>query len=403
MIDSMRRFNACESAGGIVLSLAAVVALIVSNSPLEPLYRAFLGLRGGVRIGAEWLVLSKPLLLWVNELWMAVFFFVVGLEIKREVLVGELASVRQAALPAATAFGGMVVPALIYAALNHDDAIALRGWAIPAATEIAFALRHPDASRLARAGLAEGLSVGGGHHRRPRRHRRDRRVLHRAAFTAHVGGGGCRHCAARTAEPRQGHAHRPVRRHRTAGMRMRVEVGRLRDAGRCGDCDGDSDARRARRLAARERRACVASVGGVFGAADVCLRECRRELGRRLVRYPRAGRSAGYFARARARARARAGQGDRRVRRRMAVDPLDRLRAAGRLDDKTILRRVRAVRHRHHHEPVHRSAGVRRARPQPWKSRSSSACSACSAARWSLVAGALGAALLLSGSARAAR
>ena len=140
MIGSIRRFIASESAGGIVLALAAVVALIVSNSPLGPLYREFVGLRGEVRIANDWLVLSKPLLLWVNDLWMAVFFFVVGLEIKREVLAGELASVKQASLPAVAALGGMIVPALIYVAFNHADPIALRGWAIPTATDIAFAL-----------------------------------------------------------------------------------------------------------------------------------------------------------------------------------------------------------------------------------------------------------------------
>jgi len=140
LISSIRRFIASESAGGVVLALAAVVALIVSNSSLGPLYRQFIEMRGEVRIANDWLVLSKPLLLWVNDLWMAVFFFVVGLEIKREVLAGELASVRQASLPAAAAVGGMIVPALIYVALNHADAIALRGWAIPTATDIAFAL-----------------------------------------------------------------------------------------------------------------------------------------------------------------------------------------------------------------------------------------------------------------------
>ena len=123
-----------------MLALAALVALVVSNSPLAPLYRQFIELRGEVRIGGDWLVLSKPLLLWVNDLWMAVFFFVVGLEIKREVIAGELASVKQAALPALAALGGMVAPALIYVALNHGDAVALRGWAIPTATDIAFAL-----------------------------------------------------------------------------------------------------------------------------------------------------------------------------------------------------------------------------------------------------------------------
>jgi Na+:H+ antiporter, NhaA family len=140
VIPAIRRFIASESAGGVVLALAALVALIVSNSGLAPLYREFIGLRGEVRIGGDWLVLSKPLLLWVNDLWMAVFFFVVGLEIKREVLAGELASVKQAALPALAALGGMVVPALIYVSLNHGDAVALRGWAIPTATDIAFAL-----------------------------------------------------------------------------------------------------------------------------------------------------------------------------------------------------------------------------------------------------------------------
>ena len=140
IVTSVRRFIASESAGGVVLALAAVVALIVSNSALGPLYRQFVDLRGEVHIANDWLVLSKPLLLWVNDLWMAVFFFIVGLEIKREVLAGELASVRQASLPIVAALGGMIVPALIYVALNHADSIALRGWAIPTATDIAFAL-----------------------------------------------------------------------------------------------------------------------------------------------------------------------------------------------------------------------------------------------------------------------
>ena len=140
MINSLRRFIASESAGGIVLALAAIVALVVSNSALGPHYREFVGLRGEVRIANDSLVLAKPLLLWVNDLWMAVFFFLVGLEIKREVLAGELASVKSASLPVVAALGGMVVPALIYVALNRGDAVALRGWAIPTATDIAFAL-----------------------------------------------------------------------------------------------------------------------------------------------------------------------------------------------------------------------------------------------------------------------
>ena len=139
MLQSIRRFIAAESAGGVVLAVAALVALWLSNSAWAPLYERFVQLPGEVRIG-DGLVLAKPLLLWVNDLWMAVFFFLVGLEIKRELLAGELATPRQALLPAGAALGGMVVPALIYAAINHGDAVALRGWAIPAATDIAFAL-----------------------------------------------------------------------------------------------------------------------------------------------------------------------------------------------------------------------------------------------------------------------
>ena len=140
MIESIRRFMKIEAAGGIVLALAALAALILSNSALGPVYDAFVQMRGEVRVGSDALVLSKPLLLWVNDLWMAVFFFLVGLELKREVLAGELNSVKQAALPLAAALGGMAVPALIYVALNHADPVALRGWAIPTATDIAFAL-----------------------------------------------------------------------------------------------------------------------------------------------------------------------------------------------------------------------------------------------------------------------
>lgn len=139
MIGRIRRFIASESAGGVVLAMAALIALVVSNSAWGPAYASFAQLRGEVRVG-DFLVLSKPLLLWVNDLWMAVFFFLVGLEIKRELLAGELASARQALLPAGAALGGMVVPAAIYAAINAGDPVALRGWAIPAATDIAFAL-----------------------------------------------------------------------------------------------------------------------------------------------------------------------------------------------------------------------------------------------------------------------
>lgn len=137
--NAFLRFLAGESAGGIVLALAAVLALVVSNSPWRDAYAQFQAIPGTVNVGG-WLVLTKPLLVWVNDLWMAVFFFLVGLEIKRELFEGELSSREQALLPAVAALGGMVVPALIYAGINHGNADALRGWAIPAATDIAFAL-----------------------------------------------------------------------------------------------------------------------------------------------------------------------------------------------------------------------------------------------------------------------
>ena len=137
--SAFARFFAHESAGGLCLGVAALLALVVSNTAFAPAYEAFLRLPGSVSVGG-WLTLQKPLLVWVNDLWMAVFFFLVGLEIKREFVEGELASLRQAMLPAAAALGGMAVPAAIYAAFNWGDAQALRGWAIPSATDIAFAI-----------------------------------------------------------------------------------------------------------------------------------------------------------------------------------------------------------------------------------------------------------------------
>ncbi|WP_238139312.1 Na+/H+ antiporter NhaA [Roseateles aquatilis] len=140
MTPGLKRFFASESAGGIVLAIAAVAALILSNSPWREVYAAFTRVPGEVRIGGDWLVLAKPLLVWVNDLWMAVFFFLVGLEIKREFVSGELAQRSQAVLPMVAALGGMLAPALIYAAINWGDPIGLHGWAIPAATDIAFAI-----------------------------------------------------------------------------------------------------------------------------------------------------------------------------------------------------------------------------------------------------------------------
>jgi NhaA family Na+:H+ antiporter len=127
-----------DAAGGVLLMTAAALALVLDNSFLAWLYDGLLATPVVVQVGA--LLIDKPLLLWVNDGLMAVFFFLVGLEIKRELLEGRLSSWREAALPAIAALGGMVVPALIYLAIAGGDPTAARGWAIPAATDIAFAL-----------------------------------------------------------------------------------------------------------------------------------------------------------------------------------------------------------------------------------------------------------------------
>jgi len=131
-------FFRSDVAGGVVLMVAAVFAIALDNSPIDWLYRSLLETPLAVKIGA--LAIDKPLLLWINDGLMAIFFFHVGLEIKREMVEGRLSSWKQAALPAIAAAGGMLIPALIYIALNHGDPTAIRGWAIPAATDIAFAV-----------------------------------------------------------------------------------------------------------------------------------------------------------------------------------------------------------------------------------------------------------------------
>ena len=138
VISSMKEFLRLESAGGILLVVAAVLAMIVENSPAKPLYDALLDTLVAVQIGD--FAIAKPLLLWINDGLMAIFFFLVGLEVKREVLEGELSDPAQVTLPVVAAVGGIVVPSAIYAVMNWGDPLAMRGWAIPAATDIAFAL-----------------------------------------------------------------------------------------------------------------------------------------------------------------------------------------------------------------------------------------------------------------------
>lgn len=140
MTPGLRRFFASESAGGLVLALAAALALLLSNSPWAGIYEDARLFPGGFHLDALGLSVSQPLLIWVNDLWMAVFFFLVGLEIKRELVGGELSSFKQMILPLCAALGGMLVPALIYWGANGHDLAARQGWAIPSATDIAFAL-----------------------------------------------------------------------------------------------------------------------------------------------------------------------------------------------------------------------------------------------------------------------
>lgn len=127
-----------EAAGGILLIGAMLLALLVVNSPLAGFYQALLALEGELRVGT--LAVEKPVALWVNDFWMAIFFFMVGLEIKSELIGGHLADRSRIVLPVAGALGGMVVPALVYMGFNHQDPAAMYGWAIPMATDIAFAL-----------------------------------------------------------------------------------------------------------------------------------------------------------------------------------------------------------------------------------------------------------------------
>lgn len=138
MIATLKDFLRLESASGILLLIAALLAIIVENSPAKGLYGALLGTAVEIHIGA--FAIAKPLLLWVNDGLMAVFFLLVGLEVKREVVMGELSDPARVTLPVIAAVGGMLVPALIYIFCNWDDAVALKGWAIPSATDIAFAL-----------------------------------------------------------------------------------------------------------------------------------------------------------------------------------------------------------------------------------------------------------------------
>lgn len=138
MTKFFKDFFKQESAVGILLIVAAVLALVAANSPLATYYGALLDTPVEITVGH--FEIHKPLLLWINDGLMALFFFVVGLELKRELIDGHLSSPGQIALPAIAAVGGIVAPAAVYAAMNWGEAEAMKGWAIPTATDIAFAL-----------------------------------------------------------------------------------------------------------------------------------------------------------------------------------------------------------------------------------------------------------------------
>lgn len=138
MISYIREFFRLEAASGILLLIATLLAMLAANTALSGLYDALLQTPVEVRIGE--LQIAKPLLLWINDGLMAIFFFLIGLELKREVVDGELSDPAKVALPAIAAIGGMAIPALIYTAINYSDPVAMRGWAVPSATDIAFAL-----------------------------------------------------------------------------------------------------------------------------------------------------------------------------------------------------------------------------------------------------------------------
>ena len=150
----LQRLFRHEAASGVVLMLASALALGLANSPLAEFYNLLLSVHGSVKING--FGIDKPILLWINDGLMAIFFLLVGLEIKREVLAGELSDRARAILPVVAAIGGMTVPALIYLAITRNEPNAITGWAIPCETDIAFSL---GVMALFRSGVAPSLKV----------------------------------------------------------------------------------------------------------------------------------------------------------------------------------------------------------------------------------------------------
>jgi len=138
MAKTLRQMVQHDSLGGLLLIFMALLALVIANSPLSPMYKSFLATPVQIRLGEFYI--NKPLLLWVNDGLMALFFFLIGLEVKREVFIGQMRSLDKVILPGIAAIAGIIFPALIYVGFNYDNPEAIKGWAIPSATDIAFAL-----------------------------------------------------------------------------------------------------------------------------------------------------------------------------------------------------------------------------------------------------------------------
>lgn len=136
--NSLLSFFKLESATGILLVIATALAMIMANTSLQSFYTSLTGIPVSITFGT--FVIAKPLLLWINDGLMAVFFFMIGLEVKREVIEGSLRDPKEIAVPAFAALGGMLIPSMIYAWFNWNNPTAIQGWAIPSATDIAFAL-----------------------------------------------------------------------------------------------------------------------------------------------------------------------------------------------------------------------------------------------------------------------
>ena len=255
-VAAIREFFKLESAGGICLFFAAVIAIILDNSPLAWLYDSLLTIPVAVKFGA--LEIAKPLLLWINDGLMAVFFFLIGLEIKREALEGQLSSVNQIALPGVAAIGGMAVPAAIYAYFNWSNPVDINGWAIPGSDRYRVCAWHPDVAGQPRAACNQGLSDRGRNHRRSRCDCDHRSFLYRQPVIAGTRGRCCRSVDMHIYEFARRHPGRALYPDRDRRLGRGAEI-------RC-PCDARRRAAGAQHTAPGNgcRRACASAPSGTY-------------------------------------------------------------------------------------------------------------------------------------------